>query len=75
LNGIWRLVGLSGLSRSRLHTLEVRGRRTGRPVSFPVMVADNDGERYLVSMVGEQANLGGERSGGLGTGRAPPREA
>jgi hypothetical protein len=33
-------------------TLEVPGRRTGRLVSFPVVVADYQGGRYLVSMLG-----------------------
>ena len=37
-------------------TLEVKGRRTGRLLSFPVVVADHEGERYLVSMLGEQAH-------------------
>ncbi len=40
----------------RVVTLEVRGRRTGRLRSFPVVVADYDGERYLVAMLGENAN-------------------
>ncbi len=56
LNGIWRLVGLGGLWPRRLNVLEVRGRRTGRPTSFPVVVADYDGERYLVAMLGEGVN-------------------
>jgi len=56
LNGIWRLVGLAGLPPHRLNTLEVRGRRTGRPTSFPVVVADHQGERYLVAMLGEGVN-------------------
>ncbi|MDG4786699.1 nitroreductase/quinone reductase family protein [Micromonospora sp. WMMD1102] len=37
-------------------TLEVPGRRTGRPVALPLVVADLDGERYLVSMLGPDAN-------------------
>jgi deazaflavin-dependent oxidoreductase (nitroreductase family) len=37
-------------------TLEVPGRRTGRVISFPVAVADYEGERYLVSMLGNDAN-------------------
>ncbi|MFF4772969.1 nitroreductase/quinone reductase family protein [Microtetraspora fusca] len=37
-------------------TLEVVGRSTGRPVSLPVAVADHDGERFLVSMLGPDAN-------------------
>lgn len=39
-----------------MKTLEVRGRRSGRLRSFPVVVADHDGERYLVAMLGEGAN-------------------
>ncbi len=56
LNGIWRLVGVAGLPPHRLNTLEVRGRRTGKPRSFPVVVADYQGDRYLVAMLGEGAN-------------------
>jgi deazaflavin-dependent oxidoreductase (nitroreductase family) len=37
-------------------TLEVPGRRTGRLISFPVAVADYQGGRYLVSMLGNDAN-------------------
>jgi deazaflavin-dependent oxidoreductase (nitroreductase family) len=36
--------------------LEVRGRRTGRPISFPVMVADFEGEHYVVAMLGEHTS-------------------
>jgi hypothetical protein len=34
-------------------TLEVIGRRSGRTISFPLVMAPLDGERYLVSMLGE----------------------
>jgi hypothetical protein len=37
-------------------TLEVRGRRTGRVIAFPVAVTDYRGERYLVAMLGRSAN-------------------
>jgi deazaflavin-dependent oxidoreductase (nitroreductase family) len=37
-------------------TLEVVGRRSGRPVRLPVVVADVAGDRYLVSMLGEGTN-------------------
>ena len=37
-------------------TLEVVGRSTGRPISVPVAVAEHDGERFLVSMLGPDAN-------------------
>lgn len=40
----------------RLATLEVPGRRTGRLISFPVVVADHEGERYLVAMLGADTN-------------------
>ncbi|MEV4703005.1 nitroreductase family deazaflavin-dependent oxidoreductase [Actinoplanes sp. NPDC049316] len=43
------------LAPDRAVTLEVRGRKSGRPVTLPLVVADLDGERYLVSMLGEDA--------------------
>jgi deazaflavin-dependent oxidoreductase (nitroreductase family) len=44
------------LSPQRAVTLEVVGRRSGGPISFPVVVVDYQGERYLVSMLGAGAN-------------------
>jgi deazaflavin-dependent oxidoreductase (nitroreductase family) len=44
------------LSPRRAVTLEVRGRRSGRVVSLPLVVAEVGGERYLVSMLGSDAN-------------------
>jgi quinol monooxygenase YgiN len=44
------------LSPARAVTLEVPGRRTGHLVSFPVVIADYQGGRYLVSMLGNDAN-------------------
>jgi len=44
------------LSPHRAVTLEVRGRVSGRTISFPVVVADHDGQQYLVSMLGEDVN-------------------
>ncbi|GAA1699749.1 hypothetical protein GCM10009733_111980 [Nonomuraea maheshkhaliensis] len=40
----------------RMVTLEVPGRRTGRVISFPLVLADLDGERYLVAMLGRRTN-------------------
>ena len=37
-------------------TLEVRGRSSGRPVRFPLVLVRDRGERYLVSMLGPNAN-------------------
>jgi deazaflavin-dependent oxidoreductase (nitroreductase family) len=55
LNRGWAILASAGLGRDRLVTLEVRGRHSGRPISFPLIVADYDGERYLVAMLGEGA--------------------
>ncbi|PPA59194.1 nitroreductase/quinone reductase family protein [Micromonospora chalcea] len=56
LNGLaaWQY-GL-GLAPRHWMTMEVPGRRTGRTISVPIVVADHDGERYVVSMLGEKAN-------------------
>lgn len=48
--------GSGRLANSHWVTLGVPGRRTGRTVSLPVVVADYQGERYLVSMLGRKAN-------------------
>jgi hypothetical protein len=46
----------AGVGPSCAATLEVRGRKTGRTISFPVVVADYRGERYLVAMLGHETN-------------------
>jgi deazaflavin-dependent oxidoreductase (nitroreductase family) len=46
----------AGIWPTRLATLEVPGRRTGRLISFPVVIADYEGERYLVAMLGGHTN-------------------
>ena len=56
LNRGWAVVHSAGLWLSRLATVEVRGRKTGRTISLPVVIADYEGERYLVSMLGKDAN-------------------
>lgn len=48
--------GSGWLTPRRAVTLEVVGRRTGRTISVPVAVADHGGQRYLVSMLGPDAN-------------------
>ncbi len=45
-----------GVGPDYLVTLEVPGRRSGRTLSLPIVVADVRGERYLVSMLGEGVN-------------------
>ncbi len=46
----------AGLAPGRGVTLEVPGRKTGRVCRFPLGIATVDGERYLVSMLGEHCN-------------------
>lgn len=46
----------AGIAPKRAAALEIRGRRSGRVISFPVAIADFEGERYLVSMLGKHAN-------------------
>jgi deazaflavin-dependent oxidoreductase (nitroreductase family) len=67
----------AGLAPRRLVTLEVRGRRTGRAISFPVVIADHHGERYLVAMLGRGANWvrNVEAAGGAAVIRHGRREA
>ncbi|TKG72800.1 nitroreductase/quinone reductase family protein [Prauserella endophytica] len=45
-----------GVAPDYLVTLEVPGRRSGRTVSVPLVMVVVDGERHLVSMLGERAN-------------------
>lgn len=45
-----------GVGPDYLVTLEVVGRRSGRIVGLPLVVVVVDGERYLVSMLGEEVN-------------------
>ena len=45
-----------GVGPEYLVSLEVPGRRSGRIVSLPLVVATVGGERYLVSMLGEEVN-------------------
>jgi deazaflavin-dependent oxidoreductase (nitroreductase family) len=56
LNRAWATVASSGVTPNYLVTLEVTGRKSGRTVSLPVVVAVVDGQRYLVSMLGEHVH-------------------
>jgi hypothetical protein len=46
----------AGIVPTRVASLEVRGRSSGRTISFPVVIADWQDAEYLVSMLGERAN-------------------
>jgi deazaflavin-dependent oxidoreductase (nitroreductase family) len=49
-------VAAAGIAPRRLVTLEVRGRRSGRRLSVPVVLAEYGGQRYLVAMLGSESN-------------------
>jgi hypothetical protein len=53
---LWASVFGLGLQPRRWVTLEVPGRRSGKIVRFPLGMADWNGQRYLVSMLGESCN-------------------
>jgi hypothetical protein len=46
----------AGLLPHRAAMLEVRGRFSGRTIKFPVVIAEVGTDRYLVSMLGAEAN-------------------
>jgi hypothetical protein len=77
LNRTWATLSSAGLWPSRMAALEVRGRRSGRRLSFPVVLADCEGERYLVAMLGEGTNwvANVRAAGGEAVLRHGPREA
>jgi deazaflavin-dependent oxidoreductase (nitroreductase family) len=56
LNRAWAALFSSDLLPDYMVTLEVTGRKSGRTISLPVAVTVVHGERYLVSMLGEQVN-------------------
>src|SRR5499427_3770339 len=56
MNGASARLAAAGFGPAQMSALEVAGRRTGKTVSFPVVVADYQGERYLVAMLGEDTN-------------------
>ncbi len=53
LNRATAAVASSGVASNYLVTLEVTGRKSGRIASLPVVIAVVDGQRYLVSMLGD----------------------
>src|SRR5262245_55407686 len=52
LNRCWAAIHALGIAPNYLVTLEVRGRRSGREINLPLVMAVVEGERYLVSMLG-----------------------
>lgn len=55
LNRMWANAASKNVMPNGLVALEVIGRKSGRVVSFPVVTVTVDGQRYLVSMLGDNA--------------------
>jgi deazaflavin-dependent oxidoreductase (nitroreductase family) len=53
--GLWSALAGIGLPPAFLVSLETTGYRTGRRRAIPVVLADHDGEQYIVSMLGEHS--------------------
>lgn len=56
LNRGWAFVHATGIAPNYMVTLEVVGRKSGKIISFPLAMTVLDGNRYLVSMLGKDAN-------------------
>jgi deazaflavin-dependent oxidoreductase (nitroreductase family) len=52
-NRLWATVAATGVTGSYVVTVEVIGRKSGRVIAFPLVMAEVGGERYLVSMLGD----------------------
>jgi deazaflavin-dependent oxidoreductase (nitroreductase family) len=76
LNRAWSAVASSGVASNYLVTLEVTGRKSGRIVSLPVVLAVVDGQRHLVSMLGDNVQwvLNVRAAGGKAVLRSGSRE-
>ena len=56
LSGLLGIAFGAGIGPNQAFTIEVRGRKTGRKISFPIVVVDYEAERYLVAMLGDKTN-------------------
>jgi len=56
LNSVGAWASSIGIAPSLMVSLETKGRRTGRTLRVPLVVAKLEGRRYLVSMLGENAD-------------------
>ena len=56
LNAAQARLAPAGIGPRWLVMVEVTGRRSGKTISFPAVIADYDGGRYLVSMLGEDTS-------------------
>jgi hypothetical protein len=56
LNRGWAALHALGLMPNYLVAMDVIGRRSGRTITLPMVIAIVDGQRYLVSMLGENVD-------------------
>ncbi len=55
LNNFWGRMHSAGLAPENWVSLEVKGRKSGKMISFPIVIALHDGQSYVVSMLGDDA--------------------
>jgi hypothetical protein len=53
INGMWARAAAKNAMSNGLVALEVIGRKSGRVISFPLVMVTLDGQRYLASMLGD----------------------
>ena len=56
MNALSAWAGSRGVAPTLMVTLETKGRRTGKTLRVPMVVAEVAGDRYLVSMLGENSD-------------------
>ena len=56
MNRIGAIIASFGITSNLMETLETTGRTTGRTISQPMVITVVNGQRYLVSMLGENVN-------------------
>jgi len=64
LNALVRVAVRLGVAPKRFYLLTVRGRKSGRPRSIPIIVLSRGGERWLVAPYGERAWVRNARAAG-----------
>ena len=64
INSLFRILPRFGLGPSYLHTLTVKGRKTGRLYSTPVDALELDGQRWLVAPYGPTSWVANARAAG-----------
>lgn len=76
VNRVYATIASMGFTANLMETLEVTGRKSGRTISLPVVVTVINGQRYLVSMLGENVQwvLNVRAAGGKATLRSGGRE-